>query len=138
SRRRHTRLQGDWSSDVCSSDLLLQAVLAALFLAGVSREVTLGFELRSKLRIQLDQRPGDAELHRARLSRHAASTDRRDDVVVLLATDQPQWRHGHHPVDARREVIVDRPPVDGERTVAGGEADACDGFLAPSGPELGW
>src|SRR5205807_3201600 len=25
SRRRHTRLQGDWSSDVCSSDLLLFA-----------------------------------------------------------------------------------------------------------------
>src|SRR5205807_6520068 len=24
SRRRHTRLQGDWSSDVCSSDLELQ------------------------------------------------------------------------------------------------------------------
>src|SRR5256885_12253541 len=24
SRRRHTRLQGDWSSDVCSSDLLCQ------------------------------------------------------------------------------------------------------------------
>src|ERR1039457_2149253 len=24
SRRRHTRLQGDWSSDVCSSDLRLQ------------------------------------------------------------------------------------------------------------------
>src|SRR5256885_6528344 len=26
SRRRHTRLQGDWSSDVCSSDLLGVAV----------------------------------------------------------------------------------------------------------------
>src|SRR5256885_17257830 len=25
SRRRHTRLQGDWSSDVCSSDLLPRA-----------------------------------------------------------------------------------------------------------------
>src|SRR6266566_6788840 len=25
SRRRHTRLQGDWSSDVCSSDLVLPA-----------------------------------------------------------------------------------------------------------------
>src|SRR5256885_10292090 len=25
SRRRHTRLQGDWSSDVCSSDLPLRA-----------------------------------------------------------------------------------------------------------------
>src|SRR5205807_6911015 len=24
SRRRHTRLQGDWSSDVCSSDLILE------------------------------------------------------------------------------------------------------------------
>src|SRR5256885_8362524 len=27
SRRRHTRLQGDWSSDVCSSDLLAFAVV---------------------------------------------------------------------------------------------------------------
>src|SRR5256885_7201405 len=27
SRRRHTRLQGDWSSDVCSSDLRAQDVL---------------------------------------------------------------------------------------------------------------
>src|SRR5256885_5343758 len=27
SRRRHTRLQGDWSSDVCSSDLHLAAAL---------------------------------------------------------------------------------------------------------------
>src|SRR5256885_6202968 len=26
SRRRHTRLQGDWSSDVCSSDLLTISV----------------------------------------------------------------------------------------------------------------
>src|SRR5256885_7064505 len=29
SRRRHTRLQGDWSSDVCSSDLELVLVAAA-------------------------------------------------------------------------------------------------------------
>src|SRR2546426_12053285 len=28
SRRRHTRLQGDWSSDVCSSDLIGRAVVA--------------------------------------------------------------------------------------------------------------
>src|SRR5256885_12101416 len=27
SRRRHTRLQGDWSSDVCSSDLLREELL---------------------------------------------------------------------------------------------------------------
>src|SRR5256885_10706396 len=29
SRRRHTILQGDWSSDVCSSDLLAQPVAGA-------------------------------------------------------------------------------------------------------------
>src|SRR5256885_11214639 len=29
SRRRHTRLQGDWSSDVCSSDLRAEARLTA-------------------------------------------------------------------------------------------------------------
>src|SRR5256885_5443135 len=29
SRRRHTRLQGDWSSDVCSSDLSLESVANA-------------------------------------------------------------------------------------------------------------
>src|SRR5256885_7593079 len=28
SRRRHTRLQGDWSSDVCSSDLGLKGIIA--------------------------------------------------------------------------------------------------------------
>src|SRR5256885_10285235 len=30
SRRRHTRLQGDWSSDVCSSDLTGLTVCVAL------------------------------------------------------------------------------------------------------------
>src|SRR2546426_3833111 len=31
SRRRHTRLQGDWSSDVCSSDLFDQRLLDNIF-----------------------------------------------------------------------------------------------------------
>src|SRR5256885_13846879 len=30
SRRRHTRLQGDWSSDVCSSDLIDNEIIAPL------------------------------------------------------------------------------------------------------------
>src|SRR6266566_8853751 len=30
SRRRHTRLQGEWSSDVCSSDLSVLAVLTSI------------------------------------------------------------------------------------------------------------
>src|SRR2546426_3109378 len=32
SRRRHTRLQGDWSSDVCSSDLRSPVTSATAFL----------------------------------------------------------------------------------------------------------
>src|SRR2546426_2948762 len=34
SRRRHTRLQGDWSSDVCSSDLIGKSVRVAVFAKG--------------------------------------------------------------------------------------------------------
>src|ERR1039457_5945531 len=30
SRRRHSRLQGDWSSDVCSSDVKINDVMARL------------------------------------------------------------------------------------------------------------
>src|SRR6266446_9897784 len=37
SRRRHTRLQGDWSSDVCSSDLLVEQAGAVQ----VSGEITI-------------------------------------------------------------------------------------------------
>src|SRR5205807_945727 len=36
SRRRHTRLQGDWSSDVCSSDLALPRMI--LFAAVTAEE----------------------------------------------------------------------------------------------------
>src|SRR5205807_6065166 len=39
SRRRHTRLQGDWSSDVCSSDLAEGASLAGRALDGDSATV---------------------------------------------------------------------------------------------------
>src|SRR5256885_16354452 len=38
SRRRHTRLQGDWSSDVCSSDLIRRD-LQRLYLARLLRMV---------------------------------------------------------------------------------------------------
>src|SRR5256885_8389963 len=40
SRRRHTRLQGDWSSDVCSSDLLIEAARLRVA-ANVNSELTL-------------------------------------------------------------------------------------------------
>ena len=42
SRRRHTRLQGDWSSDVCSSDLpdrFFAVALGALEVRNASNDV---------------------------------------------------------------------------------------------------
>src|SRR2546426_12761978 len=41
SRRRHTRLQGDWSSDVCSSDLLAAGRIACLLGPNGSGKTTL-------------------------------------------------------------------------------------------------
>src|SRR2546426_12447263 len=43
SRRRHTRLQGDWSSDVCSSDLSFQIVTALACLIAVTIWKEAGF-----------------------------------------------------------------------------------------------
>src|SRR5256885_2901428 len=37
SRRRHTRLQGDWSSDVCSSDLKSARIISVQQAAGSGR-----------------------------------------------------------------------------------------------------
>src|SRR5256885_4625282 len=37
SRRRHTRLQGDWSSDVCSSDLVAPPMLIAELPLSIAR-----------------------------------------------------------------------------------------------------
>src|SRR5688500_20326272 len=53
SRRRHTRLQGDWSSDVCSSDL------------GDSRGLTLQSEdERALQRAHRARRPSDPQARR--------------------------------------------------------------------------
>src|SRR2546426_3516343 len=41
SRRRHTRLQGDWSSDVCSSDLFI-SIVVGLILAAVGLDIVTG------------------------------------------------------------------------------------------------
>src|SRR5690348_17774761 len=52
SRRRHTRWTGDWSSDVCSSDLgrVLAEAQAQHLAAGGTRFRTLTRELRSEER----------------------------------------------------------------------------------------
>src|SRR5688500_10598829 len=48
SRRRHTRLQGDWSSDVCSSDLGEGSTLYANDGTGTFHDVAVAAGLRSR------------------------------------------------------------------------------------------
>src|SRR5256885_11971572 len=59
SRRRHTRLQGDWSSDVCSSDLFSPAIGAgAASVVGIALFVLLASPLRV-----LNNDPPELRLH---------------------------------------------------------------------------
>src|SRR5688572_31057485 len=48
SRRRHTRFDCDWSSDVCSSDLNVQDDLAALTSVVFARKVVVGAQTEPK------------------------------------------------------------------------------------------
>src|SRR5256885_1607295 len=50
SRRRHTRLQGDWSSDVCSSDLLL------VFIGNVIARQDNAVQYADRMEVYLDEK----------------------------------------------------------------------------------
>src|SRR5688500_20271820 len=52
SRRRHTRLQGDWSSDVCSSDLIGRSAADPPQVEPLERKV-----LRQCMRARIGQHP---------------------------------------------------------------------------------
>src|SRR5256885_10946135 len=52
SRRRHTRLQGDWSSDVCSSDLYVNQLGGRSFHLGVGHRSIRRAEV-NRLRLDL-------------------------------------------------------------------------------------
>src|SRR5256885_8430672 len=60
SRRRHTRLQGDWSSDVCSSDLRAGSFSRAAALLGITQSAVSHAlrALEGELQVQLVRREG--------------------------------------------------------------------------------
>src|SRR2546426_3817399 len=79
SRRRHTRLQGDWSSDVCSSDLVSEEEWRR-WLADQQRRAILqqrlieGLKQKGKLR---PIAPSDAEMRAFWESNRERSEERR-------------------------------------------------------------
>src|SRR6516162_7513538 len=72
SRRQHTRLQGDWSSDVCSSDLLR-------FVRSCGKNGCFGFDFSKLFRAD--------EAYAA--SRHVRSENPSDLFHLLLACQSP-------------------------------------------------
>src|SRR5437762_5507120 len=63
SRRRHTRYIGDWSSDVCSSDLAVRRAAAQDELLAVGEERALGLEQAgAHLRLRTGDRAGAEEV----------------------------------------------------------------------------
>src|SRR5205807_4953163 len=71
SRRRHTRLQGDWSSDVCSSDL---ASVRQVNFATRRKATTLLAEIR----------PGSSKAEPAKRRRGTRCRQRCDSEIVGL------------------------------------------------------
>src|SRR5688500_20212008 len=74
SRRRHTRLQGDWSSDVCSSDLVCQKVAeenqrpnlhVSLVVPTLYRKTTMADEILAKLKAYFPDRCAKTQIGRA-------------------------------------------------------------------------
>src|SRR2546426_5576160 len=78
SRRRHTRLQGDWSSDVCSSDLRVLEVAA---------------EAAAGARVRVGIRPEDVTLTVADGARVASSARNALDGTVTRVSASTHATH---------------------------------------------
>src|SRR5688500_19625511 len=62
SRRQHTRLQGDWSSDVCSSDLSAEQFSNITLEFTLDRDIeTVAQDVRDKVSRVRDRLPDDIE-----------------------------------------------------------------------------
>src|SRR5205807_4940378 len=94
SRRRHTRLQGDWSSDVCSSDLI-----------GPKLHFCQGIGVSKFSRPKRDQTADDKSRH---------GVENRFECFLVLKfrrCREPSHEHAHQRKnDIRKKCQPDRPP----------------------------
>src|SRR5436190_14729645 len=115
---------------------LVEAGLLALDDAGVAGEEPCALEGCAELRIDLDERTGDAVPHRAGLARRAAAVQAHAKVVLALETGDLERSRRQHPVHHAREVVLDCLAVDPRRAAAGAQDHARDGGLALAGAEI--
>src|SRR5437762_9444205 len=85
SRRRHTRYIGDWSSDVCSSDLAVRRAAAQDELLAVGEERALGLEQAgAHLRLRTGDRAGAEEVAGADRRRSEEHTSELQSPMYLV------------------------------------------------------
>src|SRR5882757_5042407 len=90
---------------------LLQTVLLALDGARVTREVAGLLQRRPVLGLDDDQRPGDGQTQRARLSGRSATVEVREDVDAFDPVDEHQRSLDQLLVHLVREVLLEAAAV---------------------------
>src|SRR5688500_20321104 len=101
SRRRHTRLQGDWSSDVCSSDLIRRATLKTLIGAAVGSILGIigAFLIGSLISNQESMAVAPEEIGRA-------SCREREGIRLVACTYQTDYDCSNRSRNALSTVLV--------------------------------
>ena len=85
------------------------------------------------LRVQLEQRTGDAVTDRAGLPGDTAALDLDHHVETALRTGHPERDPKVRFIDGIAEVLLERPAIDHDLTLARQEPNAGDGRLAAAG-----
>ncbi len=90
---------------------------------------------RPQSRVEFQQGAGDAVPHRVGLAVRPAAGDVDAHVEFFRRAGDRQRLGRLRPLGFEHEIIVKRAAVDGDFAVAGREADARDGGLAPAGAQ---
>src|SRR5437588_12054326 len=111
----------------------LLPVLLALFAARIAREQAFALQLLAQLGIELDERAGNAQLHRACLAVHAAAGYRDQHVEISGGFPGDQRLPCLAALRLSHKILIEGPAVDGEFAAAGAQKNSRHARLAPSG-----
>src|SRR5438067_5522869 len=110
----------------------LLPVLLALFAARIAREQAFALQLFAQLGVELDERAGNAQLHRACLSVHAAAGHRGQHVEVGGGFAGNQRLPRFAALGLSYKIFIEGPAVDGEFAAAGAQENPRHTRLAAS------
>src|SRR5262249_23133454 len=107
-------------------------VLLSLLHPRVAREHPRPLQLGPELRVELEQGPRDTVTPRARLTRQSAASDVHLHVELGRRARELEWLCHDEPEGLPGKVVLERPSVDRDPTLAGPEEHARHGRLPAS------